>query len=555
MAVITETLVLFLVGGSWNRAAAFISSGPAGRPTPLRSPPRSCRHSRHHHHHLPLSDDHHPRITGRPQQRPRRRRRRRQGEELVGDSCNHRPIAALFGWAPSSSSSSSSSSLSSSREELLEITCDGTNTTAFSGTVPPTVGRDKENSLHGSSSVEASGRAAAVAAAAGRGRRGTSYPEGERAGDRSGDRSRDRARDHSVGLIVSMRQLSILGALAGVAAVAVGYEHGMAGFLWIQDWAGVTAPHFPPRTAADGAGQVHLTPLKSVATGLGAGFTRAVSRTLTFPLDTIKTRSQLSRLGADDRALLPEEMLRLIDGPATFKGVFKGFSAFLAQAGPSNAAFFLFYDALNAIGAAAILGADGSGGISPSLSSSLWPTALHLGASSAATVPANLVRTPAEVVKQRLQVGRESGNSLQALLSIVRAEGAKGLFVGGKEQLLREIPFNAVQFTVYECLKASLGSSELWADAALGAASSAAGALATQPVDTVKTRVMTKSVPGSLGGDSPGFIKSASLVAEAEGVTSLFLGLLPRLVLVSTGGAFYFWGQEFASQLMSRAGF
>lgn len=26
----------------------------------------------------------------------------------------------------------------------------------------------------------------------------------------------------------------------------------------------------------------------------------------------------------------------------------------------------------------------------------------------------------------------------------------KGLFVGGKEQLLREIPFNAVQFTVYE---------------------------------------------------------------------------------------------------------
>lgn len=48
------------------------------------------------------------------------------------------------------------------------------------------------------------------------------------------------------------------------------------------------------------------------------------------------------------------------------------------------------------------------------------------------------------------QVGRESGNSLQAFLSIVRAEGVKGLFVGGKEQLLREIPFNAVQFTVYE---------------------------------------------------------------------------------------------------------
>lgn len=67
--------------------------------------------------------------------------------------------------------------------------------------------------------------------------------------------------------------------------------------------------HLPLGAAGGGDGggglqHVHLTPLKSVATGLGAGFTRAASRTLTFPLDTIKTRGQLSRLGAEDRALL-----------------------------------------------------------------------------------------------------------------------------------------------------------------------------------------------------------------------------------------------------------
>lgn len=71
--------------------------------------------------------------------------------------------------------------------------------------------------------------------------------------------------------------------------------------------AGGAAPHFPSRAAENnGLGQVHLTPLKSAATGLGAGFTRAASRTLTFPLDTVKTRSQLSRLGAEDKAHLPE---------------------------------------------------------------------------------------------------------------------------------------------------------------------------------------------------------------------------------------------------------
>lgn len=50
----------------------------------------------------------------------------------------------------------------------------------------------------------------------------------------------------------------------------------------------------------------------------------------------------------------------------------------------------------------------------------------------------------------RPQVGQENGNSLQALQSILRAEGVGGLFVGGREQLIREIPFNAIQFTVYE---------------------------------------------------------------------------------------------------------
>lgn len=63
---------------------------------------------------------------------------------------------------------------------------------------------------------------------------------------RSGDRSTERSTDRSVGLMVSMRQLSILGALAGVAAVAFDYEHGMPGFLWIQDWVSVRDVHAKP---------------------------------------------------------------------------------------------------------------------------------------------------------------------------------------------------------------------------------------------------------------------------------------------------------------------
>lgn len=76
-----------------------------------------------------------------------------------------------------------------------------------------------------------------------------------------------------------------------------------------------------------------------------------------------------------------------------------------SQAAPSNAIFFLCYDALNAMGTTALL-ASGAAGVA---GSSLPSTALHLGASSIATVPSNLVRTPAEVVKQRLQVCHKEG--------------------------------------------------------------------------------------------------------------------------------------------------
>lgn len=74
-----------------------------------------------------------------------------------------------------------------------------------------------------------------------------------------------------------------------------------------------------------------------------------------------------------------------------------------AQAGPANAMFFLFYDALNSAGTSALSAAAGGGSGGDSLVGIL-PMALHLSASSLATIPANLVRTPAEVVKQRLQV-------------------------------------------------------------------------------------------------------------------------------------------------------
>lgn len=61
-----------------------------------------------------------------------------------------------------------------------------------------------------------------------------------------------------------------------------------------------------PSDALGEISHVHFTPFRSLATGAGAGLTRAVSRTFTFPLDTLKTRGQVSRMREEDRAAMPE---------------------------------------------------------------------------------------------------------------------------------------------------------------------------------------------------------------------------------------------------------
>ncbi|KAG5180367.1 mitochondrial carrier domain-containing protein [Tribonema minus] len=303
---------------------------------------------------------------------------------------------------------------------------------------------------------------------------------------------------------------------------------------------------------AAAAASSHFSVKESLLAGAGAGLTRAVSRLVTFPLDTVKTRLQVSRLSEEQLARLPPGVQENVLNPSSSKGLFSGFGPFLLQAGPSNAAFFLTFDALNVLGAALAPGMD--------------PNLTHLAASCLATVPSNLIRIPSEVIKQRLQVGQVSGNALDALRAILSTDGIAGLFVGGTSQLSREIPFNAIQFVAYDALKHALavaaaaaagaagggggGDAHLMVDALLGALAAGAASLGTQPMDTTKTRIMTRTVPGQHSGGGGGVIESAIAVAKAEGIASLYLGALPRLLLVSTGGAFYFLGQELVRALM-----
>lgn len=75
-----------------------------------------------------------------------------------------------------------------------------------------------------------------------------------------------------------------------------------------------------------------------------------------------------------------------------------------------------------------------------------------MGAAAAADVCVCAVRNPFEVVKQQMQVGMHK-SGMEAVRSIVRAEGVGGLFAGYISTVSREIPFDALEFAMYEGIK------------------------------------------------------------------------------------------------------
>lgn len=68
------------------------------------------------------------------------------------------------------------------------------------------------------------------------------------------------------------------------------------------------------------------------------------------------------------------------------------------------------------------------------------------------TKAACLVRTPTEIVKQRMQTGMYTSIG-EAFAGIRAAEGVLGFYRGYWSLIAREIPFSFIQFPLWEGLK------------------------------------------------------------------------------------------------------
>jgi solute carrier family 25 S-adenosylmethionine transporter 26 len=188
----------------------------------------------------------------------------------------------------------------------------------------------------------------------------------------------------------------------------------------------------------------------------------------------------------------------------------------------------------------------------------------HMIAASMGESMACVVRVPTEVVKAKMQTATQGAatTSLTQTFRQVLAEThgsplasiTGGLYRGYGITLMREIPFAAMQFPLYEKFKI------VWSDkqgvpvspvqaAACGSVSGAIAAAFTTPLDVVKTRLM-------LGADKHGVEYTSGIdvikrTYQGEGARVFLRGLQPRVMWISIGGFVFFGAYESFKKTLS----
>eukprot|EP00271_Cylindrocystis_brebissonii_P008947 TRINITY_DN23505_c0_g1_i1.p1 TRINITY_DN23505_c0_g1~~TRINITY_DN23505_c0_g1_i1.p1 ORF type:complete len:402 (-),score=65.13 TRINITY_DN23505_c0_g1_i1:656-1861(-) len=276
-----------------------------------------------------------------------------------------------------------------------------------------------------------------------------------------------------------------------------------------------------PEKKKKAAAQVSLG--RSIVEGLIAGATAGVTvETALYPIDTIKTRLQAAVAGTpiDFSKQLYKgvggNLLGVLPASAIFVGVYEPAKQRLMQMLPENLS-----------------------------------VAAHLSAGALGGLAASLVRVPTEVVKSRMQLGHFA-SPFVAVQSILAKEGARNLYAGYSAFLLRDLPFDALQFAIYEQLKIA-GKSSMkrdLSDPEMALAGAFAGSLTgaiTTPLDVIKTRLMTQGSTGRYLG----VIDCVRKTIAEEGMSAMCKGMGPRVIWIGIGGSIFFGVLEKTKQLLA----
>lgn len=250
------------------------------------------------------------------------------------------------------------------------------------------------------------------------------------------------------------------------------------------------------------------------------------------PVDTVKSRLQAQGGPPWVYRSMTHAVRQIVAKEGVRRGLYAGFGAVLAGSLPTHAIMFATYKATKRA-------------VDPIVSEDLVP-AVDLCAGAIGEVCGLVTYLPSEVVAKRLQVATGCGparnydSALHAVRVIKRTEGFAGLYTGLLPTVLRDVPYTAIQFALFEKGKRLLtrGGTRDVTDAqaaGLGLVVGATAAVVTNPFDVVKTRIQVQE--GGSQRKYRGVLHCFKRIIQEEGLLALARGVGPRVIWIAPGSA------------------
>ncbi|GJQ75888.1 mfrn [Trypoxylus dichotomus] len=231
-----------------------------------------------------------------------------------------------------------------------------------------------------------------------------------------------------------------------------------------------------------------------------------------YPLDSVKTRMQ-SLAPTAVREGISDTFFRMIRTEGILRPV-RGMSAMVVGAGPSHALYFSSYEY-----------------VKDNLKNAChtkYHVAVHGVSGCIATLLHDAIMTPAEVVKQRMQMLNSPYKTvMHCIIKVRKTEGFSAFYRSYTTQLTMNVPFQSIHFMVYEFMQKLTNKEGIYNPAAhmlSGAIAGAFAAAVTTPLDVCKTLLNTQQV-----GATNGLLQAIKKVYRIGGSKAYFRGIQARV--------------------------
>ncbi|KAK9722893.1 Mitochondrial carrier protein [Popillia japonica] len=253
-----------------------------------------------------------------------------------------------------------------------------------------------------------------------------------------------------------------------------------------------------------------------------------------YPLDSVKTRMQ-SLAPTAIREGISGTFFRMVRTEGLLRPV-RGMSAMVVGAGPSHALYFSSYEYVK-------------DSLKRNIATTKYHVAIHGVSGCIATLLHDAIMTPAEVVKQRLQMLNSPYKSvMHCILRVYKTEGMAAFFRSYTTQLTMNVPFQSIHFMVYEFMQKVTNKEGIYNPTAhmfSGAVAGAFAAAVTTPLDVCKTLLNTQQV-----GATSGLLQAIKTVYRLGGSKAYFRGMQARIMYQMPSTAICWSTYEFFKYLM-----